>query len=283
MGLRPPKNNPVIELIYRITAKKEGWHKMIKKLCFLAIAFMLILSGSVWANDEGDSGGNLIPDDLTYETVFAYETAQYDLVKDLKEKIGMQNEFAERRLRALEALKMVNNQVALETVLNAFQSSELELLSLVEDLDSSDLDTAADLVMKASEQRMVRLAEKSEDESLPEQARNGMKKALENQEMAMNKFREALQVAQQARETAGQPEDLPAGSTGNATPGSPNETTPGIPPEVSPGPPVNVTPGPPEGITPGLPVEVTPGPPKDINPGLPANVNPGPPGGGNRP
>ncbi len=272
---------------------------MIKKFYFLSIALLLFVSGSVLANDAGDSGNSLMPDDISYGTVLAYETAQYDLVKDLKEKIGMKNEFAERRLRALEVLEMVNNQVALEAVLNAFQSSEVELLSLVEELDSSDLETVAALVIEASEQRMMRLEEKSEDETLPEEARNGMKKALENQEMAMEKFQGALQMAQEARDIAGPSEDIPAGSTGVVIPGSPNETTPGIPPEVSPGPPVSVTPSPPEEITPELPVRTTPFPPKDITPGLPANVtpgppegvnsgppaniNPGPPGGGNRP
>lgn len=208
---------------------------MLKKIICMATAALFLFSGAGLVFSNEDLENPLIPGDASYQTGMAIEEAQYEIADDPEEKIGMQNEYAERRFQAIE---QAFDPEDLAVLLEGYQDHEQKLGQLAMDLNEIDSDLASvlELVEQASQQRYLRLQEMSEDESLPETAREGMKKALENQEMAMVRFAEALARAQQAREAA------------RDRAGQGNDQTPGPTEDITPGPPADDTPGPPSGV-----------------------------------
>ncbi len=245
---------------------------MLKKGLIIMAAVLLLFGGTVWALDGSGPETGLTPEDPFYDAARAVEDAQYELTADLEERIMIQNEYSERRLAAMEN---AGNSDDFNELLDAYAEHERELGELLEGLDEPDFDRVYELVIESSEQKSVRLTEMLEDDELPEEAKEGAQKALDNQEKAMIKLGEALDRAQKAYEDAR--------NRGNQE----NGEIPGLPEDVDAGPPADKTPGPPEGVEQGPPGDIIPGPPEGIDTGPPGNNNApaggGAPGGGGRP
>ncbi len=228
---------------------------MLKKSLIILAAVLLLLGGSVWALDGNGPEILVTPENPFYDAARAIENAQFELATDLEEKIIMQNEYSERRLAALEN---TGNSEDFDELIDAYDEHEQEMGKLLEGVDGPDFEGVYDLVLESSEQRNVRLKKIAADENLPEGAREGARRALENQEMAMGKLEEALVRAREAYDQARSRADQDNGKT--------------------PGPPEGIEPGPPGGIEPGPPADITPGPPDGFKNGPPENIIPGPPG-----
>jgi len=181
---RPPKNRDPNDIIGRTFI---GGVKMNKTLVAL-LALCLIMAGAALAVEEE---GVITPEDILYDAATLIEDVQYDLTEDSQEKALMQNEFARRRFQAVRELAGKNSKQIGE-VLTALAGHERELGRLIDDVTNEDVIL---LVTQASERRGQDLLLMSQDENLPEEARQGMLKALANQEMAMEKFREAMEKA----------------------------------------------------------------------------------------
>ncbi len=233
---------------------------MLKKVTIIMAAVLLLLGGSVWALDSNGET-SLTPENPFYDAARAIEDAQYELAADLEEKIMIQNKYSERRLAALGN---TGNSEDFDELLAAYTGHEQELGELLEGLDKPDFEGVYDLVIESSEQKSVRLEEIIADDSLPEGAREGAQRALENQGMAMDKLEEALARAREAYDKARSRADQDNGKT------------PGPPEGIEPGPPDDIPFGPPEGAGQGRPDDV--GPPANNN--APGGSNPG---GGQRP
>ncbi len=245
---------------------------MLKKIMIIMATVLLFFGGSVWAMDGNGPETLLTPPNPSYNAAKAIENAQYELATDLEEKIMIQDEHSKRRLMAI---KNAGDFEDFNELLAAYAEHEQELGERLEELEGPNAEEIFGLVKESSEQKSVRLTEILEDENLPEVAREGVAKALENQEMAMDKLEEALDRAQEAHEGAR--------NRGNQE----NGETPGPPEDIDPGPPADKTPGPPEGVEQGPPDDIPPGPTGDIDKGPSGNKNApagaGAPGGGGRP
>jgi len=228
---------------------------MLKKGLIIMAAVLLLFGGTVWALDSSGPETGLTPEDPFYDAARAVEDAQYELAADPEEKIMIQNEYSERRLAAMENAR---DSEDFDELLETYAEHEQEMGELLEELDEPDFDRVYELVIKSSEQKLVRLTEMLEDDELPDEAKEGAQKALDNQKMAMEKLQAALKKAEEAHDKAR--------SRGNQENG-----------EI-PGPPEDIESGPPDGKTPELPVDDGQGPPVDVNQGPPSDINSGPPG-----
>ncbi len=220
---------------------------MLKKSFCALIVLLLFCAGAARAVEEEASGALLTPGDTTYDAGLAIEDAQYSLVGDPEEQVGMQNEYAGRRL---QAMGQTDHPAELGVLLEGYRERERELWRLLEGLAGLEgkLGAVLALAVEACQQRELRLRELSENGALPAAARDGMKQALENQAMAMARLQQALTGAQQARDAARNRGDQEneAGKEAEAS---------GPPEGVAPGPPAGVSPGPPAGVIPGPPAE----------------------------
>lgn len=236
---------------------------MLKKSLFMVIVFLMLFGGTTSVFSESAYDYPLAPGDPIYQAGLALEAAQYELVANLEEKIRMQNEYAERRLDAME---QADDPEDLVILLDSLNEHEQEIEDIIDGLDEFDAEKIFDLVQEANKQKSVRLMEMVEDENLPEEARNGAAQALANQEMAMEKLKGALAKAQQAREAA------------RSQSGQEYDPVPGPPEGVTPGQPDNGQQGPPDDEQQGKP-DVKQGPPDDVQQGPPEDLPQGPPQG----
>ncbi|MEW5785888.1 MAG: hypothetical protein AB1767_12590 [Bacillota bacterium] len=202
-----------------------------RSLCAFLVLLLLLLAGTAWTAAEDLAGTPLTPEDATYDAGLFIEDAQFELAADPVEQAGMQSVYAERRLRVIEEIE---NPSDMEALLAGYREHERKLWRLLEGLDGANTGqgSALALMAEACEQRAQRLRAMSENSTLPEEARNGINQALENQQMAMVKLREALTNAQQAgvavQERAGQENGKSDGNAGE-TPGPPAEAASGQP------------------------------------------------------
>ncbi len=172
---------------------------MLKKSFTVVIIFMfLFMASALGAEGEVETA---TPEDPLFDTVRSLEDAQYDLAEDEEEKVALQDEFAERRLDALDEMEEAEAEL-IEEVLEDYMNHERELGQILEGMDGPNAEALIALVDKASEKRGQRLAQNLEREDLPEEAREGMQRALANQEMAREKMKAALERAQNLREAA---------------------------------------------------------------------------------
>ncbi len=180
---------------------------MLKKIMIIMVTVLLFFGGSSVSAMDGNGPETLLtPQNPSYNAAQAIENAQYEMAADLEEKIMIQDEHSKRRLMAMESAGDIDD---FNELLAAYAEHEQELGERLKELEGPDAEEIFDLVKESSEQKSARLNEMLEDEDLPEVAREGVAKALENQEMAMEKLHEALKKAQEAGrpDDAGKPED----------------------------------------------------------------------------
>jgi hypothetical protein len=185
----------------RVKGKKRRCFKMINKIITVFIVLLLALGGAALAAQETEP---ISPDDPLYEAVRELEEAQFDISEDTIEKVALRNEFAARRLASLGKIVEEGKPEFVGQLLEEYSNQNRQLTETLDDVDGPDAEKMMQLVTEANKQRNEHLAQMSEDERLPEEARAGMQRALENQELAMQKLQEALEKAQDARQRAGE-------------------------------------------------------------------------------
>jgi len=174
-----------------------------KKGLALVVALIMIAGGAAIANEAEQEEDVLTPADATYMTGRLIEEAQHDLSEDFVEMAGQQNEFAERRMAALQrdegrehALSLLKDMSEHEGRLSQALSQAMEALEENGVGESGDeFIELSERLKEATERRSKRLEELVKDEDMPEQAREGAQRALDNQERALEKAQQAIENA----------------------------------------------------------------------------------------
>jgi len=172
---------------------------------FALILTVSLILGSVALAEEGSETEEkdvLMPDDFTYEIGQLVEEAQYELSEDAAEQAEQQNEFAERRMIALQGDKNGEHVVSLLEQIEKHEGRLCRALEALaangeESLDEEEglVEEIMERVEEATRKRSERLGELADDESMPEGARAGASRAIENQENARRKAFEAMENA----------------------------------------------------------------------------------------
>ena len=172
-----------------------------KKGLALVVALIMIAGGAAIADEVDSQDDVLTPADTTYKTGRLVEEAQHELSEDFVEIAGQQNEFAERRMAALQHDKGREHALSLLEEMEEHEERLSQALGALaeneeEDLEEEDLiEEISERVEEATRRRSERLAELAQDDTMPEQAREGARGAIENQERALIKVYQAMENA----------------------------------------------------------------------------------------
>jgi Domain of unknown function (DUF5667) len=171
-----------------------------KKLLASGIVLGSLFVASTAVSAEETSPEIVSADSELYETVRVMEDTEYSLTESPEEKIILQDDYAEKRL--LEAIEQLENgdEESAEELLNEYdeqvQHIEESLENAVDDNeDISNLETIVEENAKYLKENLLALLER---EDLPDTAKAGITKALENQARAMKNFAKALEKAELA-------------------------------------------------------------------------------------
>ncbi|PKM79685.1 MAG: hypothetical protein CVU88_05280 [Firmicutes bacterium HGW-Firmicutes-13] len=159
---------------------------MIKKIVLLCIILLAFSSIGFAALSTADT---LTPDSPLYPTALYLEEAQTGLTRSNMGKALLQLNFAERRINAMEAV-LENGRPELLDELVAANRKHLENAQELTDMasDGPDFDKVVELVTQAHERRQERLQEILDYKDIPDAARAGIQKAMENQVKAFENF-----------------------------------------------------------------------------------------------
>jgi len=251
-----------IEIFYTNTRVKREFKVLKRNVCLLII-LMFFWAGAALASDNYMHFSLLTTKDLTFDASIAIEDAQYNLTNDLADRITILNISAERNLYLI---KETNDLETLIILLKEYQNREMEILSILYDLNGFDAELVAEIVQEGIQKREAHLLAISENIVLNRTARPKFENAIINQEKVNIKHVETLAMAhesaQKRQEQTDQPGlsgSLPLQDSSFVPPGQGGTTPPG-PPAGTPGPP-DITPPGQGGTTPPGPPAGTPGPP----------------------
>ena len=172
-----------------------------KKTMIIFVASLLTLGGAALAAQET---GLILPDNPLYHAGNALEEAQADISENAVEQVVLRNERVGKKLALLEEVTREGKPEFVDQLLEEFDEQNRNLREALDGVGGPDAEKIYELVTEANKQRSERLEEMIADDSLPQEARDGVAKALENQEQAMMKMQEGLDRAQEAREKASQ-------------------------------------------------------------------------------
>ncbi len=189
-------------------------------LTFLLILLMLTVSVKASANIYPKA--QIAADDLLYDAVFSIESSQLALTDNLQEQVKILLNSSDR---LLSMVSQANDQKQMTLLLDNYQQRDGSIWELWESLEGEEAQAVADVILDVKEERSSRLKALLDNYFLPDQARERIAEALENQERAMKKQEEALEKAQKAREKVEQVAVAP-GQTGS-TPGQSGSSPPG--------------------------------------------------------
>lgn len=135
------------------------------------------------------------PDSELYETVRLIEEAEYELTEDITEKILLQDEYAEKRLAEAEEMIELGNDEQVEELLEDFENHMAEVDNQLVEAEETETDytEVEQIVAEKTEKRFENLLSLLEREDLPEQAKKGIAKAIENKQRAMERSAKARQ------------------------------------------------------------------------------------------
>ncbi|QOY36857.1 DUF5667 domain-containing protein [Anaerobacillus isosaccharinicus] len=173
---------------------------MMKKIVSTAILVGgLTIGGATFADQEVESEIEVVNENEAavevttesdlYDTIRLIEEGEFDLTEDSKEKALLQDEFAEKRENELETAIETGNEEVVEKILED-QEQHLEAIeSILEEAEAigEDLTELEEVITEIIAKRSRNLLALLEREHLPEQAKAGIRKALANQERAMQR------------------------------------------------------------------------------------------------
>lgn len=186
---------------------------MLRTLIGLLLVIIL-LSGTVFAEDSGIEENNEVvaPDSELYDTTRLIEENEYELTESNSEKALIQSDNADKRITEVENMLEEGNPEIIEELMEDYNkklNTIEENLQIAAEKQEQGIADIEKLVMEKSAERNKNLTSLLGREDLPQQAKAGITRALENQQRAMQhlaeamrKREEALQRAEQARENA---------------------------------------------------------------------------------
>lgn len=206
---------------------------MIKKIAVIcALSLLLSSAGLVYASN------NSTPDSSLYQLKGLIEDSVMELTQDKVQTAEWALAFAESRMNMLEDELENGRPDFVEDLLAENEAlvrrAEAEINDAPE--DQGNLEETIQKVTDAHERRTARLQDIIDNKDIPDVAKEGIAKAMENQENAYQNFLRAMQKAQDALQN-GQQEDNGNGGLENGEgnkPGSvpPEENSAEIPVEV---------------------------------------------------
>jgi len=168
-------------------------------LSALLIVF-LFFGSAVYAEEQQEV---VSPESELYKIVRLMEDIEYEYTEDYGEKALLQDEYADKRLLEVEELLTSDNEEASEAILKDYSKHIQEVQqNLNEARRRGDVIGIESLVAQKFAKRTEHLTALLQREGLPLQAREGITKALANQENARQRFTDALLKAREAREQA---------------------------------------------------------------------------------
>ncbi|WP_156290368.1 DUF5667 domain-containing protein [Oceanobacillus salinisoli] len=174
-----------------------------KKTIMSSIIFGLVLlfAGNVYADEDE---AVVDPNSELYDTSRIIEEAEYDLTEENSEKVLLQDEYADDRLNEAELSLDEGNEEKAEELLEDYEE---HVKQVEEDMEAAkeageDISAVEETVVENSQKRSENLRALLEREDLPEEAKAGITKALENQQKAEQNFLAAQKKAEEAQEKA---------------------------------------------------------------------------------
>lgn len=171
---------------------------MKKQIFSLALGLTLTVGyGHFYAHAEGTTDATdsqvVDPNSATYDTSRLIEDSVYDLTDDSAEKALLQSDYAEKRVEESElALHDGDTEQAQELINESNDSAE----QATEDLNEAKTDDSkdvSDVVKQLQENTQTRVEHlTSLSAKLPQQAQEGIAKAIDNQKKALEKATAAL-------------------------------------------------------------------------------------------
>ncbi len=142
------------------------------------------------------------PESNLYEAIRLIEEAIYDLTEDTTEKALLQDEYADNRLEEAEEMIETGNEEAAEELINDFETNVIEVETVLGETetageDLSEVNEVNEVIIENGAKRSQNLLALLEREDLPEQAKAGIRKALANQERAMQRAAKAIEKAEE--------------------------------------------------------------------------------------
>lgn len=165
------------------------------------LAVFLFFGAAVYAEEQQEI---VSPESELYETTRLMEDTEYEYTEDNGEKALLQDEYADKRILEAEDLLKNDNEEAAEAILEDYNEHVEEVEKNLDEARKSGHDIAdiEALVAEKFAKRSERLTALLEREDLPQQAKEGISRALTNQERAAQRFADALLTAKEAREQA---------------------------------------------------------------------------------
>lgn len=173
---------------------------MMKKIVSTAILVGgLTVAGATFAEQEVESEVEVgieneatvevTPESDLYDTIRLIEEGEFDLTEDSKEKALLQDEFAEKRENELETAIETGNEEVIEKILEDQEQHLQAIENILEEAEAigEDLAELEGVITEIVAKRSRNLLALLEREHLPEQAKAGIRKALANQERAMER------------------------------------------------------------------------------------------------
>jgi hypothetical protein len=172
---------------------------MKKKVLCIVLGLTLLFAGQTFAEEDVEV---VNPDSELYDTTREMEDAEYDLTEDTGEKILLQDQYAGERLDETEIALENGDQETSEELLEDYNEHVQERDKNIEEAKAAgeDITEVETVVAENSKKRSENLSALLEREDLPEGAKAGITKALENQEKAMPKLESAKEKAEAARQ-----------------------------------------------------------------------------------
>lgn len=158
------------------------------------------------AAEDGDEVTT--PDQPTYDTVRAYEDAQVDVTEDVRNQAALESGFAERRVTEIQGAAKKGKPEFVTDLVSDYEELMQSAQGKIEAARAGgkDVTDVENLVAERFGNAGKKLEELLERD-LPEQAKAGIRKALNNQQRAFENFQKAMEKARGAGENAGNGRD----------------------------------------------------------------------------
>lgn len=202
---------------------------MSRKHLIALMLVLLLLAGPLKVSGTDYPDSTITIDDLVYDAVLSIEASQLNLTDNPEEQVKILHASTEK---LLSLIKQTKDRKKLSLLLDDYQKSDNRIWELWESLEGDEAQLVANIMLDIKEERASRLELLAENQFLPEQARQGLSRAIENQQKAMEKQEEALEKARKTRERADQaaqaaaavPSSAVAPGQAGSTPGQSGET-----------------------------------------------------------
>lgn len=158
----------------------------------------ITMGGVTFANENV----KITPESELYETISLIVEGNVELTEDGEGKAAIQDEHTENLLDAVESVIETGNNQAIEQLFKDINETLKAIDNIVEEADKigediSELEKVITEIIATRSQNLLALLER---ENLPEQAKAGIRKALVNQEKALQRAGKAKKLWEQVEE-----------------------------------------------------------------------------------